>query len=702
MPLMTKIRESLATFFSIFAGLFVIYIVLDWGMDITGRRHSTRQAEAQEIGKINDKPILAKDFADLLRRATDNQKAQTGTEPDENQQRMIRDQIWNQLVDEELYNEEISRLGITVTDQEIIDWVKGENPPEFLRQRFTDSTGKFMRQEYDAAIMDPKNKSAMANVEDFLRKQRAQEKLQSLILASVQVDEYDVRQKFADQNVKYEADYVLFDPNVLVRDDEVKLQDDDLKKYYNDHSDDYKVEATRKLKYVLFSEIPSGGDTTGVVNDMADIKKRALAGADFRELAKTYSDVPPKDSIFSKHGEMAQPLESALYAAKPGDIVGPVIEPAGYHLAKVIEFRPGKDEVMHASHILISIQNNDSVKALQEAKDILAAIKGGADFAELARTKSTDRGSAVNGGDVGWFGKGRMVKPFEDAVQKAKPGQIVGPVRTPYGYHIIKVIAKDNREVRYTDILMPVRMSAQTRNDISQAAQDFAYVAKQGSFEKEAEQSKYRIVETPPFQKSAPIPGIGTNNAANKFAFDNSVNSVSASISLTNGYAVFKVSEVKDAGLRPFDEVKTLVESRLRHDRKMDKVRQMAADIRKSLSAADNLAAVSAKNPTLAVQHLAPTVLSGYLPGIGRDPGFLGGLTSLNAGDISNPIDGARGVYLIKLASKSAFDSTAYTSQRDNLRSQLLSERRNRFLSEWTDHLKKSADIVDNRDMFYR
>jgi peptidyl-prolyl cis-trans isomerase D len=172
MPLMTKIRESLSTFFSVFAGLFVVYIVLDWGMDITGRRHSDRMSESQEVGKINGQPVLAKEFADLVRRATDNQKAQTGTEADENQQKLIRDQVWGQLVDQALYDAEIKRLGITVTDQEIVNWVRGDDPPPFLKQQFTDSTGAFNREAYDATIMNPKNKEIMVKVEDGLRKQR--------------------------------------------------------------------------------------------------------------------------------------------------------------------------------------------------------------------------------------------------------------------------------------------------------------------------------------------------------------------------------------------------------------------------------------------------------------------------------------------------------------------------------------------------
>jgi peptidyl-prolyl cis-trans isomerase D len=347
---MTKIRENMATFFSIFAGVFVVYIVLDWGMDITGRKRSNRMTEAQEVGKINGEPILAKDFADMVKRTVDNQKAQTGKEPDDNEQKAIRDQVWNQIVDQMLYDKEIDRLGIKVTDQEIIDWVRGDNPPDFLKQRFTDSTGTFLRQEYDQAILDPKNKATMVIVEDALRKQRLREKLQSLITTTVMVSDGEVIQRYLDQTTKYDADFALFDPNIMVKDNEVTVNDDDIKRYYNDHSDDYKVDASRKLKYVLFEDIPSNDDTVSVENDIQDILNRSKAGVDFDTLAKMYSDIPPQ-ATYHAHGTLTPDVERAAYSAKAGEVVGPVKASDGFHILKIAEFKTGKDEFYHASHI---------------------------------------------------------------------------------------------------------------------------------------------------------------------------------------------------------------------------------------------------------------------------------------------------------------------------------------------------------------
>ncbi len=700
MPLMTKIRESLSTFFSIFAGLFVIYIVLDWGMDITGRRHQRQQAEAQQIGKINGVPVTYREFEEVVKQAVDNQKAQTGQDPDDNQVNNIRDEVWNQMVDQHLYDEAAKKLNVKVTDQEIVDWVRGDDPPEFLKRQFTDSTGTFKRAQYDATIMDPRNKTIMVSIEEFLRRQRMKEKLESLILSTLHVSEQDILNRFTDQTVKYSADYALFDPNQILKDSVPKVSDEELRKYYNDNSEEFKVEASRKLKYVVFHEQASRSDSEEISNEMLDIRKRAEAGTDFLDLQKTYSETPVPDRFF-KHGEINPDIESALYSAKEGAISGPILTPDGYHLVKALAFQKGTDEAIHARHILIRIENNDSVQALTKAKEIAQRARSGEDFATLARQYSAD-GSAMKGGDLGWFTKGRMVKPFEDAAFKAKPGQIVGPVRSQFGYHIINVLARDNQEVKYADIHMSIHMSPQTKSDILQRAKDFAYLAKEGSFDREAEQSKYSVQETPAFQKGTYMAGLGINNAINKFAFSEKVGSVSDAFTIQNGDAVVMVTEARDAGLRPFDEVKSTIEARVRKEINARKLITMAGDLLQKLSPGDSLAKLAAGHPGVSAQHLDPFLPSTFIPGIGRDPGFVGALAALKPGETSKPFEGGRGIYVVRLLSKTPFDSTAYKAQRDVLRSQILTEMKNRFLTEWTDQLKKSAEIVDNRDQFYR
>jgi parvulin-like peptidyl-prolyl isomerase len=701
MPLLTRIRESMTTIFAIFAGVFVVYIVLDWGMDISGTQSASRSADAQMIGYIDGEGITFREFSDIVQQNVDNQRAQGGPEPEEYQVRLIRDQVWNSLVTERLYDREIGRLGLSVSDQEVIDVVRGDNPPSFLRTQFTDSTGTFNRQAYDAALSDPRNKQIMVNLERVIRQQRLREKLQSVVLAGVTVSEGEVARKFADDNVSYSTEFLSFDPNALVPDSAVPVGADDLRSYYDAHITDYKVEATRTLKYVTFRLAASPGDTEYVKREIEDILRRVKDGADFGEIAAASSAVPETD-VFFRHGELDPGREEAVFAAKAGDVVGPLLERDGYHLVKVLEFRKGEEDFIHAQHVLIRVEGGDSAAAERKAREVLAKARAGEDFGGLAAAYSGEPGADVRKGDLGWFGKGRMVKPFENAVYAAKPGQIIGPVRTDFGYHVIKLIARDSREVKLRDIHMPIEMSPKTSGDIYQKAQDFAYFAKENGLEKEAEINKLTVTETPPFTRKGNITGIGNFPAVNRFAFEGNVGDVSDAHSIDRGYIVAMISGEKEAGVKPLDEVKAGIEVLVRREKKSERAAGIAAELVRSVGPGDSLGTVASGRNGVRAERIDDLRISSTVSRTTRDPAFVGALEALSPGQVSRPVAGARGVYVVRLLGKTAFDSTAYRAQRAAIFTQILEQKRNLYFNEWTEKLKESAEIEDKRDMFYR
>jgi peptidyl-prolyl cis-trans isomerase D len=676
---------------------FLIMIIFEWGMDYTRNTSSGHDY----IGKINDRKISYQEFSELVKQRAESQKTQTGKEPDEQQLTEIREEVWTSLVNQALVDEEITRIGIKVPDQELVDWVKGENPPEFLKKQFIDSTGTFNRAAYESAINDPRNKQIWIQIESGLKKQRMQEKLQSVILSGVRVSESEILQKFTDQNVKYNADYIFFDPNKFVADKDAEVTDSEIEKYYNEHSAEFKVEATRKLKYVKFIEAPSSKDSVSVASEMDDVLKKATEGMNFKELASTYSEVPLSD-VFFKMGELSPKKEELIFSAKVGTIVGPYTDNDGYHLTKILEEKEGADEYIKASHILISSQGADTVKALADAKDILNRIKKGEDFSELAKKHSQDPGSGAKGGDIGWFGKGRMVKSFEDACSKTKVNQVVGPVRTPFGYHIIKVTGKNKREIKIADIVVPIKASSQTRSEVSQAAQDFKYLAKENDFVKEAEIAKYQVQETPEFTENGIIPGIGANRFISKFAFEGKIGDLSEAVSINEGYAVFMISEIKKEGIRPLSELKDALKPRVLKEKKMQLLKSKVELLRKDISNTDSLKTLTSKRADLNVMNTGQFTLSGGIPGIGRDQMLFGGIATQKVGENSKPIEGSRGYYIVRLLEKGTVDPVVYKTQREMLANQLLQTKKNQFLNEWLEQLKKNAEIEDNRDQYFR
>jgi peptidyl-prolyl cis-trans isomerase D len=694
---MTKMRDSMPAILIGLVVVFLITIVFEWGMDYAGIRSKHNDV----IGIVDGKKISYTEFSDLVKKQSDQQKAQTKQEADENALRSIREQVWNSLITQTIVDQESERAGLKVTDQEIVDWVRGENPPEFLAQQFRDSTGKFNRAAYENALADPRNKDIWVQVESALKQQRVAEKMQSLVLSTIRATPGEVDQRFIDQNLKINAEYAFFDPNVLVPDAAVSVNDDDMKKYYNEHQADFKNPALRKLKYVFFSDLPSAKDSEDVVNEMNSVLAQAKSGADFADLQKKYSE-GSLEPVTVKHGEVTADKEKAIFGAKQGEIVGPVKQADGYHLMKIVEEKQATEPAIKAKHILLSGEKDKEAASMKLAKELIARAKKGEDFSALARQYSTEPGAATSGGELGWFSKGRMVKEFEDAALKGKPGEIIGPVKTQFGIHVIKIEARDTRELKVADILMSIKMSGQTRDAAFQRAQDFAYVARDGKFEKDAESFGIPVQETPEFQKGVMVPGLGYFESVNKFAFKKDVGDVSDVYEVTNGYIVAKIDVVKKEGVRPFDEVKQSIQPRVLLKKKLAKLMELAAQKRGSIGDNGDLRALAATDPKIKVDTTGTFAFGNPIPGIGRDFAFAGAAKSVEVGKVSQPIEGMRGVFLLKVTSRPAIDNAALSVQRQMLAAQIVQEKKQRALTAWLEKMKDAAKIEDNRDNFYR
>ena len=703
MAVLNDIREKSPKF--IIAGAAVIFIVLiifDWGLDLTGRR-GRGGATAEVLGKVNGKEISYKQFSELVRRTSENQKKQRGSDIDDETERQIRSQVWNQLVDEMLIEQEIDRLGITVTDQEIRDIVNGQDPPEFLVQQFRDSTGTFRRDAYQRAMIDPQNKASWIQVEEMIRQEQKRRKLQSLLMANINVSEGELKQQYSDQNVTLDAAYVLFNINRLVPDSAVSVSDDDMKKQYDLHAAEFQTKAARKVKYVLFSQTASSEDSMTVEAEIKRLLDQAKSGVmDFDELVKTYSESSPIDAFY-KHGELSQKKENAIFSAKKGDIVGPINDNDGIHIFKLVDQRQGTTEFVKASHILLNVVTGpDSVKVIQKARTLLAQARSGVEFAKLARENSQDYGSAMQGGELGWSSKDRWVKPFADAAFRARAGDIVGPVRTQFGWHIIKVTGKDKRELKILDLAMKVKASTQTTDAAFQQAQDFSILAKDEGFEKAAENSKLIVQETPEFTKTGSIPGIGLNDVITNFAFNNKIGSIPDPIYIRNGLIVIKVSSIREEGLRPLDEVKSFVRSYALKEKKLAKIRPDVDAFYKTINSSSDLLITAQANPNVTMQTTGPFKPTDGPTSLGKDMKFIGTALALKAGELSKPFEGNLGYYIIKLLSKTEVDTAKYALERESLRKQLLQEKRQRVLMDWQTALREKADIVDNREKYFR
>ncbi len=696
MAMMAKMRSLAPAFILTVGGLFVLFMVISDSnvLEIVGAGSRTNN-----IGVVNGENITYQEFQTALDQQLDNQKKQSGKDLEDAQIDQVREQVWDALVTQKIIGQLIKKYGITVPDQEIRDVILGENPPEFLKQNFIDSLGNFNRQLYTQAIFDPQNKSALIQAEELVRQSKLTQKLQSMILASVTIGEDEVLRKFIDQNTKIEADYILVDVN-QVKDTDVKVTDEDLKEYYDKNINNYKVPPQRKLKFVLFSNSATAEDSEMVYKNLLNIKKTLTDDTlGFAQFVGIYSEQPySKDtvSVTALTGDVI----AAFNKASVGEVVGPFATPQGYVLYRYDGSVPSKDVFVRASHILINQYGSDE-KNLEEANKLYNQLVAGASFDELAKEFSKDPGSAVKGGDLGYFGKGMMVKEFEDASFNGKAGVVQKPVKTNYGYHIIKVTDRSDKKYVVEKIVNQIKQSASSKDKNFNAAGDFAYLAKKNDFESEANLLHYTVQETPLFtEQSGSIPMIGVNKRLVKYVFENSLNAISDPFKVPAGYVVVKITEISSEKFRPFNEVKEQLKPVVTREMKFKKIKTIADNLYKSINGDLNKAHSIDTNYTVK-QTGSFVPQNGTIPTLGRDYSLVNAALNAELNKVTEPVKGVRGYYLLKVTSRTPFDKAAYAQQSVQLRNTMLQEKRSRFLNQWVNEIKEDANIKDNRHLFF-
>jgi parvulin-like peptidyl-prolyl isomerase len=689
MGMMAKMRSLAPWFIVTVGGLFVLFMVLSDSKisQAIGRR-------SNDIGEVNGEKITYQEFANTLDRYKEYQVQQTGKDIPENQMDQFREQVWQSVISQKLIEQKIKEFGLTVSDEEIKDVLLGPNPPQFVTQYFIDSTGRFNREAYDAALRDPQNKNAVLQLEDQVRQQLLQEKLASLVNAAAFVTDDEVKRKFNEDNIRMNADYILVSMPLL-QDTTIKPTEAEIEKYYEKNKENYKQEETRKIKYVFFRTSPSHGDTVAVRKNLeAILKKVKTDTSGFKTYVDIYSDEPySKDTL--QITAIPAEAQSLLASAKNSSFIGPVLTAEGYILYKLEKKIKSKEKFVKASHILI--------KNKAKADSVYRALKAGADFAQTAKEVSEDPGSGKVGGDLGWFGKGQMVKPFEKAAFNGKVGRILKPVKSQFGWHIILVKDKTNKKFVVEKIVNKITASPTTIDRVNENASDFQYLADKNGFEKSAKELDYQVLESPELRKSsAAIPGLGSNRSLILFVFDNDLGDITPVFKFPSGYVVAIISDIKEEGYKPIDEIKGMIELAVRKEARSNKELEIAKEIRAKLGENGDFNIAKEIYPKAQVSSAINFTIGSAISSVGRDYAFSQKAFELPLNKISDPFKGMRGSYIIKVTSKTPFDSTSFSLQKSAIRTSLLNRKKSALYSQWLEKIKEEADIVDNRYQFYR
>jgi parvulin-like peptidyl-prolyl isomerase len=351
--------------------------------------------------------------------------------------------------------------------------------------------------------------------------------------------------------------------------------------------------------------------------------------------------------------------------------------------------------------------SDDSADALTEAMEIFKDLQGGADIAELAEKYSEDKGSSSKGGDLGWFDREAMEPIFSEAAFAAMPGDLVGPVHTRNGLHIIKVEEKrvedGKEEVKARQILLTYKASPETGEQTYSDAFNFSQDILEKGFDEVAEQYNYEIDTTDYFSEAGYIKGLGRMRMAAQFCINNPVGAKSSAYPIPDGYIVFKIIEAVDESIKPFDETKETIFRSLKKIALKNKVWKRAADIAAKIETTEDMERVAAEEGM--VLHVTDDSMkvSDNLPdGLKSDKDFLTKAFRLEEGQISGVIQTKNGCYIAFMERKSPWNKEEYLVYHSLIYQQKIVKEQEQAVKNWTRELRVAADIKDYRFKYFR
>ncbi|MBL7127600.1 MAG: SurA N-terminal domain-containing protein [Ignavibacteria bacterium] len=702
--IMNKMRDKMPLIIIILIIAFLGTIIFEWGMDYMGM-----SGQSTTFGEVNGVEITYQEYEQAVQQQVEQMRLENeGKDIDEATMEQIREQVWNNLVTQTLTRQEINKLGIKVSDAEILDWIynRPETLPEVVKRNFMDSTGVFNMAVYQQALGDkrPEVREFWSQVENYLRETILSEKLQSIIVSSVIVTEGDVLQKYKDDNIIANFDFISLSLNSITDTSINNVSDEELRKYYDEHLDEFKQEEAVRFRYVIFSDAPTAEDSAVVEKQLnAYIEDFKNSSIDDSSLIKLVNDISesPFDENFKKLNTIGKGALDFLVKAQQDEVSNLIIDQDGYKVVRFLGSKEGDDLYANASHIMVNF-GTDTLAAKKKAEDILKRAKGNEKFEDLAFMLSEDPSAKQNRGDLGWFTKGAMVPEFETAAMDGNVGDIIGPIKTQYGFHILKIKGKSKKEFKFAELKMTVKSGSRTKDAAKKGAEDFIFSIEEGAnIDTLALTLKMPVLATPEVTRDGVIPGAGQNKSLISFGFESDIYEMDGPFRIQGGYGVYQLVEKIPEGYKNFDSIKTtLIQPKVVMEKKFALLKQVADDLMGKIQNSD-LNSLTTLDPNYIVETADSVSVSKPYAKIGMDYAFNNVVFNMTPGELSNPIKGNNGYYIVKLKSITPFNQQDYMSKGAEIRNQLMQTKQQAVIQEWLANLQNKADIIDNRDRFF-
>jgi peptidyl-prolyl cis-trans isomerase D len=491
--------------------------------------------------------------------------------------------------------------------------------------------GRFSLRRYQDFLK--RRGTSAAAFEGDVRRELTRMKVETTVKGGIKVSEAELEQAFVVRREEARAAWALIDVGALAT--AVAASDDEVQSYLKDHQSEFKQPDRRRVQYVTF---------------------------------------PPKDF-------RSQVAEADVEK---------------YYTEHAQEFETPRQ--VRASHLLVSVPQTGGSEAEDKARakvaDVIKRVKAGEDFGKLAAEISEDPGSKTKGGELGWVKKGEMVPQFEEALFSLKQGELTAePVRTPFGYHAIKVLevkTESRKPLREVAPIIRERLAGEAADKAARAKADEVRPQLQSAkdFMAEAKGLNLTPVETTLAKVERPLM-LGGPDPLEEAAFGLTAGGVSAAVKTPAGWVVLKSIESIPAGVPPLAEIRDKVVAAV----KRQKAEALGLERAKQLAAEGKAGDLQAVGKKAGAQTGETTRFSRAKPAE-RLPGDAQ-LAALQtpAGDVTAPVKSPQGYYVLKVLERAAPSMTELPGERDRLSKEVLTQKQSQAWEAWISGARTNAKV---------
>jgi peptidyl-prolyl cis-trans isomerase D len=546
-------------------------------------------------------------------------------------------QAAEQLINEKALVAEAHRLGLRASDEELRDELQHGQLGATL---FPD--GKFIGQE-EYENFAQRNDLTIPQFEKLETDFILVRKLRALVSSGAYVGEPEIRGEFERRNVKVKFDYAVLTLADIAKD--LHPTEPELKAFYDRHKAAYNnaIPEKRKIRYAVIDKSKVAAATSVTDQDL--------------------------QAYYDQHRD---------------------------------EYRV--PEQVKVSHILIKtplpapggkVDDNAVEAARKKAEDVLKQVKAGGDFAKLAEKNSEDPGSAKNGGELGWVGRGRTVPEFEKAAFSLAKGQTSELVKSSYGFHIIHVEDKQDAHMKTlaevkSEIADKVKLQKSARATEA-AANALLSQARADGLEKAAASKGLQLVSPDFFARSDTLPGLTPAPQFMDAIFSQSEKAPPDVVQVPQGYVVFELLSIKPPATPGFDEIRSRVETEFKNERASFLLQQKTRELSDRAKAGHDLKK-AAKELGATVKTSDLVLPDGQVPDVGSMSGPASAIFGLKPGEISGPLTSGQNGVVAQLVEKQEPTDQEYSGKKDQIRQSLLQSKQDELFALFVSNLRKDME----------